>query len=558
VPSTLHDIVFHTQLVVSACVERANERTGDDGVAILASQPQNSQSTVHLVCPTNSVSFTVHHNMMSQCILVDLPEVIFRALRDQWLRTKNIVRLDSAFCNRQFRRHFTGLAYESSKIYSPGGTEACMYVPFLRWVLARDTHIDELTVVSDLLKDDKLCTKVLSANSRRLTTLRFSSYNFGDRSRCKIFTEMISLCSIVRNVHIHATANVDSAGVSRRDETFLTVAADPFPANGIAEVLSRCENLERLSFTCTAIKVSAGIAISSLTYLDCRSADIEGNVLYAAGQRCPNLESLYVISHNAGGSEDHITDDSVRVVLEGCPKLRNTDLFESRLVSDELRAELARRCDLTEVTFSAWDFMSNSLAQEVLRVCPNLVKLNCADCAWLRDTTLAAAALHCPLITTVAFEGCFFVTNGGIRVLASGLTNQLRVVTLRDCPHLKSGALQAIAEHCPLLEEITCLLNVSDAAVVRLAEACPELRHVCLEHTQVGDAGVIALTTHCLKLSALYLYNCSNITMQGAQSAIAGCPHLRHLGLPAHLEEQLQPLRSSLPVALQVTYHNEG
>jgi hypothetical protein len=117
--------------------------------------------------------------------------------------------------------------------------------------------------------------------------------------------------------------------------------------------------------------------------------------------------------------------------------------------------------------------------------------------------------------------------------------------------------LQAIAEHCPLLEKITCLLNVSDAAVVRLAEGCPELRHVCLEHTQVGDAGVIALTTHCPKLNALYLYNCPNITMQGAQSAIAGCLHLRHLGLPAHLRDQLQPLRSSLPVALQVTYHNE-
>jgi hypothetical protein len=498
--------------------------------------------------------------MTSECILVDLPEVIFRALRDDWLRIENIVRLDSAFCNHQFRRHFTVLAYESSKVYSPGGTETCMYVSFLRWVLARDTHIDELTVVSDLLQDEKLRTKVLSANIRCLSTLRFSSYSFGDSSRRKIFTEMISLCSIVRDVHIHATANVDSAGVPRRGSeqlTSLTVAADSFPANGVAEVLSRCENLERLSFTCTAIKVSAGIAIFSLTYLDCRSADIERDVLIAAGQCCPNLESLYVNSHNAGGSEDHITDDSVRAVLEGCPKLRNTDLFESRLVSDELRAELARRCDLTEVTFSAWDFMSNSLAHEVLRVCPNLVELNCADCAWLRDTTLAAAAQHCPLITTVAFEGCFFITNGGIRVLASGLTNQLRVVTLRDCPHLKSGALQAIAEHCPLLEKITCLLNVSDAAVVRLAEGCPELRHVCLEHTEVGDAGVIALTTHCPKLNALYLYNCPNITMQGVQSAIAGCLHLRHLGLPAHLRDQLQPLRSSLPEALQVAYYTE-
>jgi hypothetical protein len=490
--------------------------------------------------------------MIFGCILLDLPEVLFRTLRDQCLRTENIARLDSAFCDRQFRRHFTVLAYEESKVYAPGVTSTCKYVPFLRWVLTRATHIEELTVGKDLLHDDELRTKVLSANGQRLTTVRVNNYDFGDRSRRKIFTEIVRLCSNVKNVDITATASVASrvnhclevmtGGFEQL--TSLTIAVNPSTASGMARALGYCKHLKRLLFTGTA-KVNAGVAIPSLTYLDCRSAYVEADVLIAVGQCCPNLENLYVVSDFLCGAERHINDASVRAVLQGCPMLRGTDLYKSSLVSDELRVELAKRCDITELDFSTWDLVSNELAQDVLRLCPILTKLNFFDCGWLTDATLAVCAQHCPVLTAVAFYGSPLITNGGIHVLAAGLTNQLRSVALRACPRLSDGALLAFAEHCPLLEGVTCTLDVSDAAVVKLAEGCRELRYVDLNETQVGDAGLTALSTHCPTLRVLYLQGCRNVTMVGVRVLCERCSRLQRLMLPQHFRRLLLPRHDS-------------
>jgi hypothetical protein len=125
------------------------------------------------------------------------------------------------------------------------------------------------------------------------------------------------------------------------------------------------------------------------------------------------------------------------------------------------------------------------------------------------------------------------------------LASKLRSVDLRDCPQLSDNTLLAIADYCPLLKKIIWNQSASDAAVVKLAEGCPELSYVYLYKAEIGDAGMAAVATHCFKLKALHLYHCPHITT---------CLHLRHLGLAAHLREESQLLRASLPATIRVTY----
>jgi hypothetical protein len=80
------------------------------------------------------------------------------------------------------------------------------------------------------------------------------------------------------------------------------------------------------------------------------------------------------------------------------------------------------------------------------------------------------------------------------------------------------------------------------------------LSYIYLYKTEIGDAGVAAVATHCFKLKALYLYHSPHITTPGACNVVSSCLHLRHLGLPARLREELQLLRASLPATIRVTY----
>jgi hypothetical protein len=180
--------------------------------------------------------------------------------------------------------------------------------------------------------------------------------------------------------------------------------------------------------------------------------------------------------------------------------------------------------------------MHDTLAVGLLKVSPNLTTLNCEGCSgYLSDATLAACAQHCPLVHTVVLHKCCYLTNSGVRVLVSSLANTLRCVKLQQCCQLSDDAVQAIAEHCPLLEEITCTMNVSDAAVVKLAEGCPELRKVQLQTSEMSDAWLTALATQCPKLKELHLGSCPHVTTKGICTLLRCCSLLKELSLPRHL-----------------------
>jgi hypothetical protein len=506
---------------------------------------------------------TANLRMVNERNFLALPEAIFRNLRDEWLCIKDVVILDSAFCERRTRELFKALAYEDSKVYSLGVTRK-LYIPFLHWVALRDARIDTLNITEDLLRDDDLRIKVLSANYQSLTALHYCNYEFFDRSCCVIFEEIVRLCPNVVHVHLDSKSEADQADqvddclevLTRglQQLTTLLVVAFRSTVCGISRAVAHCKQLQSLTYLGGGIKVNAGVAIPTLVDLNCSSVHVEADVLFALGQRCGELRSLYIKYDDTDHTDDHITDAAVRAVLLGCPKLRETDLAHSARISNELRLEIAARCNFTRLNLSKWELMDDGLAQDVLLLCPNLTELQCFYCEWLTDATLAVCAQHCPLLGTVSLWGCTNVTTNGVRVLLSKLGSQLRRIDLTRCPQLVDEAVLAVAEHCPQLTQLIRPHNVSDAAVVKLAQGCPGLTVLDVSDSSIGDAGLTALATHCPKLTSLVLHGCRKVTTQGVRALAENCRLLTHLGLPRQFTMEHLLVDQLFPKACDVKY----
>jgi hypothetical protein len=502
---------------------------------------------------------TANLQTVSACVFLALPEAIFRNLRDDWLCVTDAVMLDSAFCNRRSRELFMALAYEESKVYSMRATST-LYISFLRWCIAREARVDTLAITEGLLRDDELRTKVLTANSRCLTTLYYCDYKFVDRSSPDIFKEIVRLCPNITGVHFDSKSEADQADqvddclevLTRGLQLLSTLTiAVLCTARGIARALAHCKNLSRLTCTGRRVKVNAGIAIPTLTYINCSSAYVEPDVLVALGQRCHELKTLHITYEYTDQGDDHISDAGVRAVLQGCPKLRETDLAQSARISDGLRVELAEHYNFTHLDLSKWERTSEELAQEVLSACPTLTEVDCFHCKWLTDATLAVCAQHCPQLESLSLWACTNVTTDGVRTLISARGSQLRRI---DCPQVGDDAVFAVAEHCPRLLEIKCPPNVSDASMVKLAEGCPQLTSVFLSKSMVGDPGVTALAMHCPKLSALYLRGSTNVTIQGISALAKHCRLLTHLELPPHLDYKSVRIRQLMGNTCAVSF----
>jgi hypothetical protein len=90
-----------------------------------------------------------------------------------------------------------------------------------------------------------------------------------------------------------------------------------------------------------------------------------------------------------------------------------------------------------------------------------------------------------------------------------------------ECWEGSDRILQALAQHCPLLESAT-VANVSDSAVIALALGCKHLRDVRFKSAGITDAGLMAISS-CRELQAISIQHCVEVTEAGLTSLVAAC-----------------------------------
>jgi hypothetical protein len=501
------------------------------------------------------------YRQMKSDILLDLPEAIARLVLVDWIGFKDVGRLDSAICNRASRIQFLTLVSNPFTAFTSVTSRYRYFADselVLGWVVTRKAHLDGIIIVDSLLQHQNLLTDLLTVSGPTISWIKIIS---GRLDAPVVYQNALS--EIVKRCpnfeHLSVRVERSGKGGMRWDKhlvaltkscfklTNLLLFQAPLSKRGLTTAIKHCKSLQRLSIVTPDQAIPADIALPTLKTINIVSSAMMDAAMLAIGQRCAKLETLTVFAQDCD-----VTDVGVRAVLQGCPLLKDTDVEVADRISVELRVELARRRNMTVLIAQNWWEMNDELARGVLRVSPNLTKVDFCVCGWLTDATLAVCAQHCPLVSKIALSGCWFVTDKGVCVLVSGLASSLRCVDLDTCPLLSDDVVLAIAKHCPLLEKFECTMDVSNAAVVKLAKGCPVLHHVYLYGTNVGDTGVTALATHCTQLQQLYLYCCPKVTMKGVRVVARQCQLLTQLGLPTHFSNDGERIRQLMPTTCNV------
>jgi hypothetical protein len=433
---------------------------------------------------------------MRPCILLILPEALARHVLQEWLTWKYVVLLDSAFCSREARKKLFGVAYEPQTtmemhpqyIYSN-------FRSILVWALSRGVRLDRFRIYNDCCRGDEVLQAFLSKCGAEVRWIECSSLHTSVLNCKEVLLDAARFCPRVRSLVLRDC----SRGIRSDWGHCLGELTQAFPGlielslsevlltkQGLAEALTKSKALERFSVSNRDQVIPVEIAIPSLRSIVLYTQYISDDVLVAIGLSCARLEKFHLFA-GLQFPALQASDVGIQAVLQGCPLLCDTDVVGAAGFGLEVRVELVRRRNFTVLDMGLWRDMNDGLLRHVLRVSPNLTELRGKRMNWLSDATLEVCGQYCPLLTTLQLWDCPEVTNEGMQALVSGLAGKLRSVFLRECPGLCSPAVLAIAEHCPLLEQLICPQRVSAAALLKLAERCPHLTKLDASGSNIRD-----------------------------------------------------------------------
>jgi hypothetical protein len=416
----------------------------------------------------------------------------------------------------------------------------------IRWAILRTAKLDGIHLDEAECSCNRLLPAFLATNGTAIRWVASSSADTSCGKQQQKLEEIARRCPHVERLHIDSTDPTTrwndcllSLTQAWKELSSLSLCGIMLSEDGLVAAVGRCMCLGELVIRSVEQTISAEVMLSSLDTIQICSRFMSDDVLAAIARQCPLLEVLKVFESSEHTDPPLITDVGVRAVLWGCPRLRETDVEYARGISNHLRVGLARRRNDSYLCLSRWRDMSEELVRALLDGCPRIKDLYFCRCDWLTDATLAACARNRPRLETIGLVDCSSVSNDGISALVSAPGNRFRRVLLCSCPQLGDAALSAVATHCPLLVSVTlskCPL-VTDSGVVSLVVGLgARLRclniHGC---KQLGDKVMNAVAEHCPLLEELrYPYMVSDAAVDKVWER---CVHLKRMTPAEQLAE---------------------
>ncbi|XP_029103126.1 dynein regulatory complex subunit 6 [Scleropages formosus] len=237
---------------------------------------------------------------------------------------------------------------------------------------------------------------------------------------------------------------------------------------------------------------------------------------------CRNLQELN-LSECSGAD-----DESVRVILEGCPALLYLNLSHTPITDSTLRS--------------------------LSRCCVNLQCLSLACCRRFTDRGLRylAAGKGCRKLLHLDLSGCAQITAEGFDHVAAGC-DLLRRVELNDVPTLSDQCVTALLSKCRSLHTVSLLdtPRLSDAAFKAIAEGC-ELRRIRVEgNGRMTDASWSSFCRKCPGLKRVHVADCPQLSDGSLRClgslkdltslSIAACKRVSNVGLKRLLDGPCGP-----------------
>lgn len=251
-------------------------------------------------------------------------------------------------------------------------------------------------------------------------------------------------------------------------------------------------------------------SLSSLTITSCRG--ITDLSLEAVGKGCPNLKHMCVrkccfVSDNGLIAFAKATSSLESLQLEECNRITQIGILTAlSSISSKLKSVSLIKC---------MGIKDLSTEFPVLSPCESLRCLSIRSCPGFGSTSLAMVGKLCPQLHHLDLSGLCGITDTGLLPLLE-CCEGLAKVNLSECSNLTDEVVLALARlHGSTLE----LLNldgcpkISDATLDALADSCPLLNDLDVSRCSITDAGVAALSRGVQSnLQVLSLSGCSMIS----------------------------------------------
>eukprot|EP01122_Echinamoeba_exundans_P008337 TRINITY_DN274_c0_g1_i5.p1 TRINITY_DN274_c0_g1~~TRINITY_DN274_c0_g1_i5.p1 ORF type:complete len:434 (-),score=19.70 TRINITY_DN274_c0_g1_i5:83-1384(-) len=253
----------------------------------------------------------------------------------------------------------------------------------------------------------------------------------------------------------------------------------------------------------------------------CRDISVEGIRLISSS--CSNLINFNFCACYQFNSE------CLRVLAESCPNTVCLDVSSCFGVLDNVCDALyiARLKMLKRLSVRYLNVTDESM-RLIAQGCTKLEYLNTGYCERLSDLSLAYVADHCSEMKSVNLWRCCGLTERGVKVLLRGC----RMIRSLDIScwgnEISDELLKWIPSNAPNLDRLQLQesVAVTDVGIAALA-TLPKLRHLDIYRCdRVSNDGIFALGHHATQLRVLNCSGCPRIEFQSLNYLCSRCPML--------------------------------
>ncbi|XP_064199506.1 F-box and leucine-rich repeat protein 13 isoform X1 [Anguilla rostrata] len=244
---------------------------------------------------------------------------------------------------------------------------------------------------------------------------------------------------------------------------------------------------------------------------------------------CRNLRELNV-SECAG-----VNDETLKIVLEGCPALLYLNLSYTAVTNSSFRA-LSRCCLNLQYLSLAYCRSFTDKGLQYLATgkgCHRIIYLDLSGCTQISVEGFRFIAMGCSLLQRVEFNDIPTLTDSCVLAMVSKCRS-LNAVSLLDAPHLTDGVLKAVAEGCKLSRiRVEGNSHMTDASWKAFCRNSPGLKHIsaaaCRGLTDNGMRSIGGLKN----LTSLNIADCVRVTDLGLRCLAEGPsgPRIQELNL---------------------------
>jgi hypothetical protein len=260
-----------------------------------------------------------------------------------------------------------------------------------------------------------------------------------------------------------------------------------------------------------------GTYIRALT-IGFRAVPVTLQSLISIASACPNLRFVAFCGvQEDSGLDDRAFRSFVRAHQRLGGKIEQLRVeFCGGVSGDSLVVAAEQWSSLRRITFKFAGYVDDNHISAVCQLVGcRLEELDVECSPAVGDTSLYSIAAHCPNLSLLGVAACHSISDDGLLAVASALGNSLLALDIHDVPHVSDMGVYHIAAHCHNLEYLNvwkvCLTSY---AIRAIAETSGDTLRVLVMGDSIGvdDDALQAIAVHCTVLDELEMPGLPNVS----------------------------------------------